>query len=123
MDRLITELPITEAQLEALRLFAGYAGLAIENARLNTALQNELSQHKETLLHQSAILNSIPDMAWLKDKNGQYVAVNEQFAKTAGMKIEEIIGKTDFEIWNESFADKYHKDDLEVMQSGQRKHD
>ena len=123
VDHVITGRPISEVQLEALRLFAGYAGLAIENARLNTALQNELSQHKETLLHQSAILNSIPDMAWLKDKNGQYVAVNEQFSKTAGWEIENIVGKTDFEIWDIEFADKYHKDDLEVMASGQRKHD
>ena len=122
VDRLLTNLPITNAQLEALRLFAGYAGLAIENARLNTALQNELSQHKETLLHQSAILNSIPDMAWLKDKNSRYVAVNEQFADTAGMKMEEIAGKTDFEIWEKSLAEKYLSDDLDIIQSGQRKH-
>ena len=76
---------------------------------------------KETLLQQTAILNSIPDMAWLKNKNGQYVAVNEQFAKTAGRKIEDIVGKTDFEIWDVEFASRYHKDDLEVMESGQRK--
>lgn len=34
VDQLVTGRPITEEQLEALRLFAGYAGLAIENARL-----------------------------------------------------------------------------------------
>jgi PAS domain S-box-containing protein len=61
-------------------------------------------------------------MAWLKDKNSRYVAVNEQFEKTTGMKIEEIIGKSDFEIWQKSFAEKYRNDDLEVMQSGQRKY-
>jgi PAS domain S-box-containing protein len=77
---------------------------------------------KETLLQQTAILNSIPDMAWLKNKSGQYVAVNEQFVKTVGRKIEDIAGKTDFEIWNMDFANIYHKDDLEVMQSRQRKH-
>jgi PAS domain S-box-containing protein len=77
---------------------------------------------KTTLLQQTAILNSIPDMAWLKNKNGQYVAVNEQFAKAAGKKTEDIVGKFDSEIWDMKFADIYHKDDLEVMQSGQRKH-
>jgi len=77
---------------------------------------------KTTLLQQTAILNSIPDMAWLKNKNGQYVAVNEQFAKAAGKKTEDIIGKFDSEIWDTEFANIYHKDDLEVIQSGQRKH-
>jgi len=73
-------------------------------------------------MQQSAILNNIPDMAWLKDKNGSYIAVNEQFAKIAGMKIDEIVGKNDFEVWQSSYATSYTRDDLEVMQSGQRKH-
>jgi len=76
----------------------------------------------ETLLRQTAILNSIPDMAWLKSKNGEYVAVNEQFTKAAGMKIEDVIGKTDSDIWEKEYAERNHKDDLEVMQNRQRKH-
>jgi len=46
VDHLTTGRPIADEQLEALRLFAGYAGLAIENARLNDALQSELSQRQ-----------------------------------------------------------------------------
>ena len=60
-------------------------------------------------------------MAWLKDENSRYIAVNEQFAKTAGLKIEEILGKTDPEIWQAEYAANYRQDDLDVMQSGQRK--
>ncbi len=76
---------------------------------------------KEIHLQQSAILNGIPDMAWLKDVEGQYIAVNEQFARTAGMKMEEIAGKKDLDIWQKSSAEKYRHDDLEVMQSRQRR--
>jgi PAS domain S-box-containing protein len=76
---------------------------------------------KETLLQQNAILDNIPDMAWLKDVNSRYIAVNEQFSKTCGQKIEDIIGRTDHEVWEKSFADKYREDDLEVMRSGQRR--
>jgi PAS domain S-box-containing protein len=47
VDRVITQSTITEEQLEALRLFSGYAGLAIENARLNDKLQSELIQQKQ----------------------------------------------------------------------------
>ncbi|MDQ3007615.1 MAG: hypothetical protein M3R47_19820, partial [Chloroflexota bacterium] len=46
VDNLPSGRAITAKKLEALRLFAGYAGLAIENARLNSALQNELAQRK-----------------------------------------------------------------------------
>jgi len=45
-DNLITQRPMDSEQLEAFRLFGGYAGLAIENARLNTSLQNELQSKK-----------------------------------------------------------------------------
>jgi PAS domain S-box-containing protein len=46
VDNLLTNRPIGEEELEALRLFAGYAGLAIENARLNQALESELAQRQ-----------------------------------------------------------------------------
>jgi PAS domain S-box-containing protein len=46
VDNLVSDRSIGEEELEALRLFAGYAGLAIENARLNQALQNELAQRQ-----------------------------------------------------------------------------
>jgi PAS domain S-box-containing protein len=49
VDHLITGRSITDEQLEALRLFAGYAGLAIENARLNSALQVELAQRQNLI--------------------------------------------------------------------------
>ena len=46
VDNLITKRSIGNEELEALRLFGGYAGLAIQNARLNSALQNELLQRQ-----------------------------------------------------------------------------
>ncbi|MEP6894575.1 MAG: ATP-binding protein [Chloroflexota bacterium] len=57
VDRLITQQPIAAEQLEALRLFAGYAGLAIENARLNSVLQNELTQ-RQTLIEELETKNA-----------------------------------------------------------------
>ena len=47
VDNVISGRPIANEQLEALRLFAGYAGLAIENSRLNGTLQVELQQQKQ----------------------------------------------------------------------------
>lgn len=76
---------------------------------------------QESLQQQKAILDNIPDMAWLKDLESRYIAVNEQFLKVCGLKYEDIIGKTDLEIWDKSYAEMYRKDDLEVIQSGKRK--
>lgn len=46
VDNVVTNRPITEEQLEALRLFAGYAGLAIQNSRLNTELERGIRERE-----------------------------------------------------------------------------
>lgn len=70
---------------------------------------------------QRAILDNIPDIAWLKDAEGRFIAVNEPFARACGFKNEEIIGKTDLDIWPRDLALSYQADDQEVMQSKKRK--
>jgi PAS domain S-box-containing protein len=88
----------------------------------NITEQKEAQEKLEKIfLQQAAILNNIPDMAWLKDRESRYIAVNEVFVKASGMKVEDIIGKSDFDIWQKSFAEIYRSDDIEVMQSGLRK--
>jgi len=84
--------------------------------------QKEAQKKLQDSLHQQkAILNNIPDMAWLKDLESRYIAVNEQFLKVCGLTHEEVVGRTDLEIWENSYAEMYRRDDLEVMQSGKRK--
>lgn len=46
-DQLISGRAITDEQLEALRLFAGYAGLAIDNAQLNTELKSRMQEREQ----------------------------------------------------------------------------
>lgn len=53
VDNLLTQRPVTAEQLEALRLLAGYAGLAIENARLFEATHRQLEEL--TILHSAAV--------------------------------------------------------------------
>ena len=96
---------------------AGIVG-AVQDVTIQKEAEEML---KRTLLQQNAILDNIPDMAWLKDTKGIYIAVNEQFSNTCGYKTEDVIGKTDYDIWRKDFADKYRQDDLEVMNSGQRR--
>ena len=62
VDNAISQKPITNEQLEALRLFAGFAGLAIENSKLNESLQRELAQQKraeETEASRRAMLEKV----------------------------------------------------------------
>lgn len=99
-------------------------------AELNAANQDlkyEISEKnraqrmlQETLIRQDAILNNIPDMAWLKDKEGNFLAVNEPFAHAAGIDRDELLGKTDFDFWPRDLAQRYIDDDAQVMKTGKR---
>jgi diguanylate cyclase (GGDEF)-like protein/PAS domain S-box-containing protein len=63
-----------------------------------------------------AILDNIPYLAWFKDADGRFVSVNEPYIRSTGLaSAEEIVGKTDFDLWPHELADKYVRDDLEVM--------
>lgn len=89
-------------------------GADAERRRAEQALQKIHRQQK-------AILDNIPDIAWLKDKESRFIAVNESFGKVCGVKSEDLVGKTDLDIWPRDLAERYRADDKEVMQSGKRK--
>ena len=56
-------------------------------------MQSELV--KERLrLRQRAILDNLPMLAWLKDRDGRFEMVNEAVARVCGLPVDEIIGKT-----------------------------
>lgn len=82
-----------------------------------TDIKNAEEALKESLHQTAEMIRNIPDMAWLKDANSKYIAVNEKFAAIAGLQIDDIIGKTDFDIWDNGFAQKYRDDDLYVMET------
>ncbi|MCU7494653.1 MAG: PAS domain S-box protein [Ignavibacteria bacterium] len=80
----------------------------------------ELSKmHYELLEVRNVLLDAIPDMAWMKDCNGRYKAVNKIFASMCNMPKEEIMNKTDLEIWEPEFARAFMANDLKVLKSGE----
>lgn len=86
-----------------------------------TEQKNTEKKVQEALSQQKAILNNIPDMAWLKDTESRYIAVNEEFLRVSGRKEEEVVGKTDLDLWDLHFAEYYRKEDQEVIQGGKPK--
>jgi PAS domain S-box-containing protein len=64
----------------------------------------------------SAIIENQPGLVWLKDTDSRFLAVNRAFAISCGkQKAEELAGKTDLDIWPKELAEKYRRDDLEIM--------
>ena len=83
-------------------------------------IERALMQEKTNL---NAILDNIPHLLWLKDVQGRFIANNAAHLVSVGLASqEEIIGKTDFDIWPKELAEKFRADDAEVMATRKRKH-
>jgi len=67
-----------------------------------------------------AIVDSIPDAAWLKDKWGRYAQVNERFLSIHGLSLDAVIGKKDREVFPGDLADIYGRNDEEAISAGAR---
>ncbi|MGO9413583.1 MAG: PAS domain S-box protein [Syntrophobacteraceae bacterium] len=80
-------------------------------------LSEEALSLRESYL--TAILENQPGLVWLKDKEGRFLAVNHTFARSCGMeRSEEVLGKTDLDIWPRELAEKYRNDDKAVLTTG-----
>jgi PAS domain S-box-containing protein len=75
---------------------------------------------KNSKARQNAILDNMPHEAWLKDRNGNYLAVNRTFADSVNKTIPSIIGKKDSDLYPINEAEKYNKEDKRVMDSQER---
>lgn len=87
-------------------------------------ISRDITDHKlleksliESKSYQKALLDNLPFMAWLKDTESKLLAVNEPYAKMCNASIDEIIGKTDLDLFPMGDAKEYIKDDLEVVNS------
>jgi PAS domain S-box-containing protein len=77
----------------------------------------EALQQRESYL--SAIIENQPGLVWLKDTESRFLAVNRAFAISCGKQSpEELLGKTDLDLYPRELAEKYRKDDSMIMETG-----
>ncbi len=65
----------------------------------------------------TAIIENQPGLVSLKDIQGQFLAVNRAFSLACKKKTaDEILGKTDLDVWPRELAEKYRADDAKIIQ-------
>lgn len=71
---------------------------------------------KQSHQHLQTLLNNIPDLTWIKNKDSRFLFINDQFSKIFDLPKKEIIGRTDFDICSDiEQAQNYHEDDLKTQ--------
>ncbi|MBW3599258.1 MAG: PAS domain-containing protein, partial [Planctomycetes bacterium] len=84
-----------------------------ERKRLERAL-------RESEAFYEALVESLPQGILRKDTAGCFTYVNRGACELLGLPRDALVGKTDFDICPAELAEKYRRDDCEVMDSGRR---
>jgi sigma-B regulation protein RsbU (phosphoserine phosphatase) len=80
-------------------------------------LAEEKLRHSETLYH--SLVETLPQNIFRKNLQYRFTFANQQFCRTLGRPLEEIVGKTDFDFFPAELAEKYQHDDRRVLETGE----
>ena len=89
-----------------------------EKIKTETLIRESILQERNQL---RTLIDSIPDVIFIKDRQSRFVVVNEMVAGVMGTKPEALIGKTDFEFYTPDLAQRYYDDEQAIMQAGEAK--
>ncbi len=84
------------------------------------AMPDEMRQAQSAF---KSLVDSLPLNLLIKDAAGRRVFANRKYLETLHATLDEILGKTDFELFPEDLARKFSADDAEVLRSGRAVHD
>ncbi len=79
--------------------------------------QSEVELRKSEARLQT-LIQTIPDLIWLKDADGAYLSCNAMFERYFGAKEADIVGKTDYEFVERELADYFREHDRKAMAAG-----
>jgi phosphoserine phosphatase RsbU/P len=77
----------------------------------------EALQNSESLYH--SLVEAMPQGVFRRDLQGRFTFANQTYCKYHQIKPEDIIGKTDFDLYSKEAAEKYWRDDLKIMEKGE----
>ena len=65
------------------------------------------------------LVQTIPDLVWLKDPDGVFLSCNQRFESLYGAEEKDIIGKTDYDFVDKDLADFFRQHDRAAMAAGE----
>ena len=82
---------------------------------------SELQDAEKTLKEQQQLLKTVldatPDFVFLQDTDSAYRSANKSFCDLVSRQEKEIIGKNDFDLFPKSRAERYFREDQDILES------
>ncbi len=109
----------SESDIAALQTMTDQIGIAIRNAQLLDSAQHTLKAlNYETYLLQT-LLENVPDKIYFKDQESRFIRVGKALADRFKLPPEEVIGKWDFDFFDEAYARQAYEDEQAVLRTSQ----
>ena len=95
------------------------SNIRLENTFLQYQdLHDEFGKEQALL---SSLINTIPDLIFYKDRDGVYLGCNSAFESFVGKPAQDIIGKTDRELFSSAVAAAFQEMDREIVHTNKQK--
>ncbi|MBA4410921.1 MAG: hypothetical protein C0397_16040 [Odoribacter sp.] len=88
------------------------------NIRETTKRKQAESALRNSETHLRTLVQTIPDLIWLKDTEGVYLSCNAMFERFFGAMEADIIEKTDYDFVDRELADFFRGHDRKAMEAG-----
>jgi PAS domain S-box-containing protein len=106
-------LPEPDASTRSMMAAVGsQVGQFMERKRVEQALHES-----EAFYH--SLVESLPQNIIRKDREGRFTFVNQRVCAILNRSFDEVVGKTDYDLFPRDLAEKYRRDDLQVVETRQ----
>ena len=89
-----------------------------ERKRVEEELRLQIARLRESEARLQTFLENSPNLIFLKDRQGRYLYVNNQFKRALCITEEQIKGKRDDEVFSAEQADAFQANDRQVLKAG-----
>ncbi|MBT3198686.1 MAG: response regulator [Phycisphaerales bacterium] len=86
---------------------------------LNRTIQESVENLQQSEQKHRTLVENLPQRIFLKDTKSFYISCNANYAADLGIDQDDIAGKSDFDFYPKSLAEKYRADDSDIMSTGQ----
>jgi PAS domain S-box-containing protein len=105
-----------QLSLSAIHMKGAWHAVGILRDTTDRKRAEEELRDSENRLH--TLVQAIPDLIWMKDKDGIYLSCNTMFERFFGAKEADIAGKTDYDFVDRELADAFRDHDNKAMAAG-----
>lgn len=117
-DRIVTALVSDSDRLLTISLIKGWCFVVATGALLGYLVRRLILKVIARECELQTLIQTIPDLIWLKDLNGRYIAVNQALCSAMNLTAEEMIGNRMHEVSEDDQARRIADLDQTIIETG-----